>query len=492
MAPELGGLSMVGGFFGNDPARPHRDDASGTRGEDGVVRHQHQGGAALPVEREEHFHHRGAGCSIEIPGGFVGKENPWRPRKRPRKGDALLFAAGELVGVMAQPFAETDPFENGLCPRTGSGLAAQFKGHQHVLKRGEGRNELKILEHKPHGTAAQEGPRVLIELSKRVPVEFNAARGGVVQTGAQPEQRGFPTAGGADNRTGFPGKDAQLDVAQNSQGTARLFVGFYEVTHLQNWHVAPRHHGINHDNTLLHDVDSRKNGMPEMNKRRFLLLGLRRLLCLFPCAALLPCGASAADAAAAPGGARHQRVVILGDSITAGYGLERHEAFPAVLQRKVTEASLPFEIVAAGVSGDTTAGGLRRVKWAFGSGAAVFVIALGGNDGLRGLPPGETEENLANIIRTVRSLNPQTLILLAGMKMPANLGTDYVAAFDAVYPKVASAYKTLFVPFLLEGVGGVPALNQADMIHPTAEGQRMVADLLWQILGPILRKLASE
>jgi acyl-CoA thioesterase I len=185
------------------------------------------------------------------------------------------------------------------------------------------------------------------------------------------------------------------------------------------------------------------------------------------------------------------RVVILGDSITAGYGLERSEAFPAVLQKKVQDASLPFEIVAAGVSGDTTAGGLRRVKWAFGTGASVFVIALGGNDGLRGLPPSETEQNLANIIRTVRSLDPKTEILLAGMKMPANLGAQYVAAFDAVFPRVASAHETLFVPFLLEGVGGVPSLNQPDLIHPTAEGQRLVAELIWKTLAPVLQRLAS-
>ena len=196
--------------------------------------------------------------------------------------------------------------------------------------------------------------------------------------------------------------------------------------------------------------------------------------------------------AAEPRKNRPLRVVILGDSITAGYGLERHEAFPAVLQKKVLEDSLPFEIVAAGVSGDTTAGGLRRVKWAFGTGAAVFVIALGGNDGLRGLPPSETEENLTNIIRTVRALDPKTYILLTGMKMPLNLGGEYVAAFNAVFPRVAAAHRTLFVPFLLEGVGGVPALNQPDMIHPTAEGQRKVAELLWQTLGPVLRKLASE
>ena len=225
-------------------------------------------------------------------------------------------------------------------------------------------------------------------------------------------------------------------------------------------------------------------------KRRTLLPQLARFLCLLLW--VLPLLSAQADSSATKNAAPSRRVVILGDSITAGYGVERNEAYPAVLQKKVADASLPFEIVAAGVSGDTTAGGLRRVKWAFGPGASVFVIALGGNDGLRGLPPSETEENLANIIRTVRTLDPKTLILLTGMKMPANLGAQYVAAFDAVFPRVASAHKTLFVPFLLEGVGGIPSLNQSDLIHPTAEGQRIVADLLWKTLSPVLQDLAPQ
>ena len=235
--------------------------------------------------------------------------------------------------------------------------------------------------------------------------------------------------------------------------------------------------------------------MPEFMKCRKLLPQLCRLLALF--LLLLPpliaqaYSATAQATQAAQNKTLPLRVVILGDSITAGYGVERSEAFPAVLQKKVLAASLPFEIVAAGVSGDTTAGGLRRVKWAFGAGASVFVIALGGNDGLRGLPPNETEENLSNIIRTVRMLDPGTQIVLTGMKMPANLGAQYVAAFDAVFLRVASSHKTLFVPFLLEGVGGVPSLNQPDLIHPTAEGQRLVAELLWKTLSPVLQRLTS-
>lgn len=229
-----------------------------------------------------------------------------------------------------------------------------------------------------------------------------------------------------------------------------------------------------------------------MNIRRRLLLQWGRYFLSLHVLVILPICASGAESVAQKSNAHTRRVVILGDSITAGYGLDRQEAFPAVLQKKVTESSLPFEVVAAGVSGDTTAGGLRRVKWALGPGAAVFVIALGGNDGLRGLPPSETEENLTKIIRIVRTVDPNTLILLAGMKMPANLGADYVSAFNAVFPRVASTHGTLFVPFLLEGVGGDPTLNQPDMIHPTAEGQRLVAELVWKTLGPALQKIAAH
>ncbi len=227
-----------------------------------------------------------------------------------------------------------------------------------------------------------------------------------------------------------------------------------------------------------------------MKHHRQLQPVMRSLFLLF--ALYLPVFPLRGDSPSAPVKASPSRVVILGDSITAGYGVERAEAFPAVLQRKVREASLPFEVVGAGVSGDTTAGGLRRVKWAFGSGASVFVIALGGNDGLRGLPPGQMEENLAGIIRTVRALDPKTLILLVGMKMPSNLGSQYVSAFEAVFPRVASSFETLFVPFLLEGVGGVPELNQPDFIHPNAEGQRRVAEMLWKTLGPVLHRLAER
>lgn len=187
------------------------------------------------------------------------------------------------------------------------------------------------------------------------------------------------------------------------------------------------------------------------------------------------------------GSGEKKRVVVLGDSLAAGYGLERDEAYPALLQKKIDDAGLPYEVVNAGVSGDTTAGGLRRIGWALGQkGAAVLVIALGGNDGLRGIPPDQTEKNLTDIITKARATNPAMKILIAGMQMPDNLGTEYVASFKAVFSKVAEKEKTELLPFLLEGVGGDEKLNQADRIHPNAEGQGKIAELVWAKLKGML------
>jgi len=198
-------------------------------------------------------------------------------------------------------------------------------------------------------------------------------------------------------------------------------------------------------------------------------------------------GVSTAAAQNANGGKK--RIVVLGDSITAGYGLEggTSEAYPALLQKKIDEAGLPYTVANAGVSGDTTAGGLRRVDWALGKeGAEVLLVALGGNDGLRGISPDQTEKNLTGIITKARTKNPQMKIVVLGMQMPDNMGPEYTTAFKAIFPKVAAAEKTELIPFLLEGVGGDAKLNQDDRIHPTAEGQKIIAEHVWGKLKEML------
>ncbi len=180
------------------------------------------------------------------------------------------------------------------------------------------------------------------------------------------------------------------------------------------------------------------------------------------------------------------RIVILGDSITAGYGLDDPgQAYPALLQEKITASGLPYTVVNAGVSGDTTAGGLRRLDWTLSRPTAVLIIALGGNDGLRGISPQQTAENLTGIIQRARAKFPGIKVIVAGMEMPGNMGTDFVAQFRAVFPRVATAGNAALVPFLLEGVGGKPELNQPDLIHPTAAGQKRVAENVWPVLEKV-------
>lgn len=192
---------------------------------------------------------------------------------------------------------------------------------------------------------------------------------------------------------------------------------------------------------------------------------------------------TAVRAAAAP-----RTIVFLGDSITAGHGLENPtaEAYPALIQQKIDAARLDWRVVNAGVSGDTTAGGLRRVDWVLRQPVDIFVIALGGNDGLRGIDPKVTAANLEGIVEHVRRKDPRAKIVIAGMQMPPSMGETYVRAFKAVFPAVAERTHALLLPFLLEGVGGRPDLNQSDEIHPTAAGQAVVADTVWKTIRPLL------
>lgn len=177
-----------------------------------------------------------------------------------------------------------------------------------------------------------------------------------------------------------------------------------------------------------------------------------------------------------------QRIVFLGDSLTAGYGLDPAFAYPALVQRAADQAGLVVTVVNAGVSGDTTAGGVRRVDWVLREPAGILFVALGGNDALRGLPPEETRANLLAIIDRARQRAPGIRILLAGMLAPPNMGAPYQAAFAAVYPAVAEQAGVELMPFLLEEVAGRPELNLPDAIHPNAEGQERIARRVWEIL----------
>jgi len=179
-------------------------------------------------------------------------------------------------------------------------------------------------------------------------------------------------------------------------------------------------------------------------------------------------------------------ILFFGNSLTAGMGLDVEEAFPALIQRKIDSASLTFNVINAGLSGETTASGKNRLAWLLKQKVDVFVLELGANDGLRGIPLEETKKNLQNIIDEVKAHNSEVIIVLAGMQIPPNMGLEYTKDFRNIFSDLAAENKLALIPFLLMDVAGNPDLNQADGIHPTAEGQIIVANNVWEILKTAL------
>lgn len=183
-----------------------------------------------------------------------------------------------------------------------------------------------------------------------------------------------------------------------------------------------------------------------------------------------------------------KRIVVFGDSLTAGYGLDDvNDAFPGVLQTMIDSLQLKYTVVNSGVSGETTAGGRNRIDWILSQKPDVFILELGGNDGLRGVSLKETRQNLQSIITSVQTKYPDCQIVLAGMQIPPNLGQDYTTEFKNIFPELAEKNNIKLIPFLLEDVGGIQELNQPDGIHPTKEGHQIVANNVWEILGPLIQ-----
>ena len=183
------------------------------------------------------------------------------------------------------------------------------------------------------------------------------------------------------------------------------------------------------------------------------------------------------------------RVVALGDSLTAGLGLSQSEAYPALLQKRIDDAGLGFEVVNAGVSGDTSAGGVRRLDWVLGDGTKVLILALGANDGLRGLPVDQMKNNLETIITRAKARG--VAVILAGMEAPPNFGREYTGEFRDAFRDLARTHDLVFVPFLLDKVAGQSQLNQGDGIHPNAQGAEILAGTVWAALEPMLTRLRA-
>jgi acyl-CoA thioesterase-1 len=181
-----------------------------------------------------------------------------------------------------------------------------------------------------------------------------------------------------------------------------------------------------------------------------------------------------------------KNIVFFGNSLTAGYGVDPSQAFPALIQAKLDSLKLPFQAINAGLSGETSAGGNSRIEWILRQPVYIFVLELGGNDGLRGIPLSETLKNLQLIINKVRQKDSSAKIIMAGMQIPPNMGEKYTSEFKSMFQQLVVRNKIYLIPFLLEGVGGVPELNQRDGIHPNVQGHIIVAENVWRVLRPLL------
>ncbi|MEX0684657.1 MAG: arylesterase [Balneolales bacterium] len=181
-----------------------------------------------------------------------------------------------------------------------------------------------------------------------------------------------------------------------------------------------------------------------------------------------------------------KNVVFFGDSLTAGYGIDVNQAYPALIQQKIKNAEDNYNVINAGLSGETSAGGLRRIDWILRNDIDVFILGLGANDGLRGLHLEATRQNLQQIIDKVKNKNPEVKLMIAGMQIPPNLGAKYAQDFQEIYIELADKNNAILIPFLLEGVAGEPELNQPDGIHPNPEGHKIIANTVWEILKQVL------
>lgn len=181
-----------------------------------------------------------------------------------------------------------------------------------------------------------------------------------------------------------------------------------------------------------------------------------------------------------------KNILIFGDSLSAGLGVEPDEAFPALIQNTIDSLDLPYTVINGGLSGETSAAGKARIDWLLKQKVDVFVLELGANDGLRGIPVTETIKNLQSIIDQVKIKYPEVKLVMTGMQVPPNMGSQYASDFKVIFPELAKENNMTLVPFLLERVGGVPELNQNDGIHPTPEGHKILAENVWQILKEIL------
>ena len=452
-----------------------------------IVGDQQQGGAVPGALLEQAVDDQAAGRAVEASRRLVG-EQQHRPGDE-GAGDRhpLLLPARKLRRVMVEAMAETNRVEP--LGRHGESIAtpAELERQRHVFERRHRWDQMKRLKDDADRMASQPGQRVLAEPAEIVAVDPDRSGGRPFETAQHHHQARFARARRADQAKGLAGGDLERDPAQNvdgSGGAAQSKVNL--VDHHERAALMQRAGHVPSEPGRAARQAGSRNAKPGERRRNGLPYGeRRRVFNAWPplAAALLGLGLAASSASAA---APSPVIVDVGDSLTAGYGLMPQEAFPAQLGAWLHRHGVAARVVNAGVSGDTTAGGLARLDWALADKPDLVILALGANDALRGIDPATVRDNLDKMIQKIEARGAKVLLL--GMLAPPNWGAAYQRQFDRIFPDLARQRHVPLYPFFLEGVAMKPSLNQPDGLHPNAKGVAVLVDHI----GPVVARLVAR
>jgi len=436
-------------------------DVLATLGQAQVVGDQDQGGAAAGVEFEQQVADVLAGGMVQRAGRFVGEQDARAGDEGTCQRHALLLAAGQLARVVAGAMGQADLRQHLVHPRAVI-ASGQFQRQRDILGGSQRRQQVEALEHEADRTRAQLGPCFFIQVAQVLARQRDVAAAGQVQSGQQAEQGGLAGPRSADDGHTGAFMDGQGDVVQYVDFTLRALHGLADLVDGDGDGRAAGGQAVDEETPMRKTGWSRRAGAMMV-----LLLGL-----------LLPGLAGAKD----PAGT----VLVLGDSLSAAHNIPADAGWVSLLQQRVRQQSkTPARIVNASMSGETTAGALTRLPGLLAKEKpTVVVIALGGNDALRGLTPAQVQGNLEKMVQASQKAGARVLLL--GIDVPPNYGPAYRQRLAAAYKALATQYKVPLLPFLLEGVALQPGMMQADGLHPTAQAQSRVLDNVWPLLRPLL------
>jgi acyl-CoA thioesterase I len=432
--------------------------------------HQHQRRALLVLQPEHQIDDGGPGVFVEIAGRLIRDENRWFGSQGAGQCHTLLLAAGQLRRVMAEPLAKPHTFQLLAGAAEWIGHPGQFKRHGDILDRSHCGDEMEGLEHDADPPPAKGGQPVFIQRGKVLPINHDTPRIRALKTSQRHQQGRFAGTGWTDQANRFATRDIQRNTFKDmharripSQGKMHLIeqdggpIWFA-------WHIEHKRTCRRTDKMAVLGNTSGRAG-PIKRKGAGTVLALL----IGVITTLLPVAGSVSAFAADP-----LRIVVLGDSLSAGYNLPADAAYPVQLEAALKAKGLEVTVENAGVSGDTTSGGLDRLDWSVADGAKGVIVALGANDALRGIDPAIPAANLDQILSRLKARNIP--VFLVGMLAPPNNGADYAAKFNAIYPDLSAKYALPLYPFFLDGVMAVPGKQLPDGMHPTREGVAVMVE----------------